>query len=185
LTSVEVFEFSPAGEFETRIDAASMRLESKRWKLTDVVVSSPNAPTAHAETYYLATDLTPDQVGQALASADTVPFWSLAPTANLASRAGVDPGPYRLRFQELLARPLLLAAMALLAGCFSLRFFRSGGIGLMLSGGAASGFVLYIISKLSSEFGGAGLLSPLAAGWSPAILACVVSGTALLYLEDG
>jgi lipopolysaccharide export system permease protein len=185
LTHVEIYEFDAKGDFQDRISGAYMRLEPLRWRIEDVSVASPFAPTTQSKTYFLATEMTPTDVAQALASPDTVPFWNLPAAASLAERAGVDSGPYRLRYQELLALPLLLAAMVLLAGCFSLRLFRLGGVGIMVSGGAFSGFVLYMVSKLSSEFGGAGLLGPLAAGWSPAILACVVGGTVLLYREDG
>ncbi len=185
LTQVEVYEFAPNGDFQDRIDAAGMQLEAGRWRMSDAKVTAPNAPPASADTYYLATQMTQREVDQALDSPDTVPFWSLPAAADLAERAGVNAGPYRSRFQELMARPVLLAAMALLAGCFSLRFFRMGGVGIMVSGGVLSGFVLYIVTKLASEFGNVGLLGPLAAGWAPALLACVVGGTVLLYLEDG
>ena len=185
LTHVEIYEFAADGDFQDLITGAAMHLEPGRWRIDDVTISSPIDPTTHAQTYYLSTEMTLSDVAQALASPDTVPFWRLPAAATLADRAGVDSGPYRLRFQELLALPLLLAAMVLLASCFSLRLFRLGGIGFMVSGGAFSGFVLYMVSKLASEFGGAGLLGPLAAGWSPAILACVVGGTVLLYREDG
>jgi lipopolysaccharide export system permease protein len=185
LRNVEVYELGRNGEFQDRLSASEMILEPGRWRLEHVRIASPTQPPVSADTYYLATNLTLRDVDRALALPETVPFWQLPETAALAQGAGLDANPYRLRYQELLARPLLLAAMVLLAGCFSLRFFRLGGVGIMVSGGALAGFVLYIVSKLASEFGSAGLLGPLAAGWSPAILACVVGGTVLLYLEDG
>ena len=185
LAMVEVFEFNPLGEFIDRIDAASARLEPGRWVLNDVKIAAPGSETTSAETFLLATSLTETEVAQALAPADTVPFWSLPEAAELAEGAGIDASEYRLRFQELLARPALLAAMVLLAACFSLRFFRMGGVGIMVSGGVAAGFVLYVLTRLASEFGGVGLIDARTAGWAPAIVACLVGVTALLHLEDG
>ena len=83
------------------------------------------------------------------------------------AKAGLDPTAYRLKFQELLARPVLLAAMVLVAACFSLRFFRMGGVEVMVSGGVAAGFVLYVATKVINDLGEAGFISAVAAGWSP------------------
>jgi len=73
--------------------------------------------------------------------------------------AGLDARGYRLQFQRLLARPLLLVAMVLVAAAFSLRFFRFGGIAKTLAGGVAAGFVLYIATEIFSDLGGAGTIS--------------------------
>ena len=67
-----------------------------------------------------------------------------------------------------MARPFLLAAMVLLAAAFSLRFFRFGGVQKMVLGGVASGFLLYVLSKVTEDLSKAELLPPVAAAWLPA-----------------
>ena len=79
----------------------------------------------------------------------------------------------------------MLAAMVLIAASFSLRFFRMGGVGLMVSGGVAAGFVLYVCTKLVGDLGGAGFISAPVAGWSPAVVGCLCGVLALLHQEDG
>ena len=118
-------------------------------------------------------------------AADAVPFWDLLPLVRRSEAAGVDANKYYLKFQELVARPLLLAAMVFIAASFSLRFFRFGGIARMVSGGVAAGFVLYVATKLASDLGGAGLLSAPVAAWLPAILGTMLGVLVLLHLEDG
>ena len=76
-------------------------------------------------------------------------------------------------------------AKHLLAAAFSLRFSRMGGVGTTLSYGVASGFVLYIGTKVLSDLGGAGLISPFVAAWSPAIVGVMIGALILLYQEDG
>lgn len=75
--------------------------------------------------------------------------------------------------------------MVLLAASFSLRFSRMGGVGITLSYGVAAGFVLYIGTKVLSDLGGAGLISPFVAAWSPAIVGVMIGALILLYQEDG
>ena len=99
--------------------------------------------------------------------------------------AGLDARGYRLQFQKLLARPLLLVAMVLVAASFSLRFFRFGGVAKTLAGGVAAGFVLYIATEISSDLGGSGAISPLLAAWSPAVVGSMLGTLSLLHSEDG
>jgi lipopolysaccharide export system permease protein len=103
----------------------------------------------------------------------------------MAERAGLTASAYRLQYQKLLARPFMLAAMVLLAAAFSLRFFRMGGVQKMVLGGLASGFMLYIMSKLTDDLSKAELITPAIAAWMPALVGALTGFVALLYLEDG
>jgi lipopolysaccharide export system permease protein len=103
----------------------------------------------------------------------------------MAERAGLTAAGYRLQYQKLLARPFMLAAMVLLAAAFSLRFFRFGGVQKMILGGVASGFLLYVMSKVADDLSKAELLPPIVAAWMPAVVGAMVGLLALLYLEDG
>ena len=107
--------------------------------LHNVVVVTPGFEASTAPTYLLATNLDRSEVAQAFVAPETVSFWRLPGLAEETARAGLDPTAYLLKYQELLARPLMLASMVLVAACFSLRFFRMGGIEYMVSGGVAGG----------------------------------------------
>jgi lipopolysaccharide export system permease protein len=116
---------------------------------------------------------------------ETVSFWDLGKLADQVDRAGLDATPYRLRYQQLIAEPAVLAAMVLVASCFSLRLFRMGGVQQMVSGGVAAGFVLYVATKVVGDLGGVGVISPVVAGWSPALVGCLFGVYVLLHQEDG
>ena len=185
LKGVEVYNFDPQGNFEDRIDAARADLLEGYWRLTDAKIVAPGSETQDSPTYLLATTLKRSDVAQSLAPPETVSFWSLPGLAEQTERAGLDPTAYRLRFQELLALPLTLAAMVLVAACFSLRFFRTGGVEFMVSGGVAAGFVLYVATKIINDLGGAGFVSATVAGWSPGLVGCLFGVYVLLHQEDG
>ena len=103
----------------------------------------------------------------------------------LRSKPALVAAGYRLQYQKLLARPVLLASMVFLAAAVSLRFFRFGGVQKMVLGGVTAGFLLYVGSKVIEDMSKAELLHPVAAAWSPAFVGGVVGLLALLYQEDG
>jgi lipopolysaccharide export system permease protein len=185
LKRLEVFNFDNKGNFIERIDAASAQLRDGYWELRDAKVVTPGFEPFPASTYLLATSLTRREVAQAFVAPETVSFWSLPGLAAQTAQAGLDPTAYLLRYQELLARPLTLAAMVLVAACFSLRFFRMGGVEVMVSGGVAAGFVLYVATKVINDLGEAGFISAPVAGWSPGIVGCLFGVYVLLKQEDG
>ena len=185
LTGVTVYVYTPDGSFAERVDAARGKLLPGVWQLEDVQVTAPGEPARRAGIYLLATDVTPQQMAENFASPDAVPFWDLPAVRAQTETAGLDSTGYRLQFQTLLARPLFLVAMVLIAAAFSLRFFRFGGITVMVCGGVGAGFVLYVATKFVGDLGGAGVLSVPLAAWSPAVVASMLGALALLHQEDG
>jgi lipopolysaccharide export system permease protein len=55
----------------------------------------------------------------------------------------------------------------------------------MVSGGVGAGFVLYVVTKLVTDLGGAGILSAPMAAWAPALMGSLLSVLVLLHQEDG
>jgi lipopolysaccharide export system permease protein len=185
LGSVTAFVFDLENRFLERVDAARAELEPGQWILYDARVTNPGAEPRSLPRYMLPTYLSADQVSQSFVTADAVPFWSLPDVSRKTEAAGLDASAYRLKFQVLLARPLLLIAMVLIAASFSLRFFRMGGVARMVSGGVTAGFVLYVVTKLVTDLGGAGILSAPVAAWSPALVGSMLGVLVLLHQEDG
>ena len=185
LSNVTAFVFEPDGSFLERVAAKAALLQPGVWRFDNARVLSPDEEPRDDKVYLLATHLTPEQLTQAVVAPDDVSFWSLRAVERRTADAGLDTAAYRLRFQTLLARPLLLIAMVLIAATVSLRFFRSGGVTKMVSGGVAAGFMLYVATKLTGDLGGAGILTAAVAAWSPAIVGSMLATFVLLHQEDG
>ncbi|HEX3496209.1 MAG TPA: LPS export ABC transporter permease LptG [Methylocella sp.] len=185
LTSAAAYVYDRAGTFEQRIEAQTGKLLPGVWQFDHVRVTAPGEESFVAGTYLLATGLSPEEAVRGLIAPDSVPFWDLPSLRAAAETVGLDGTRYWLQFHILLARPFLFIAMVLIAAAFSLRFFRFGGIQKMVSGGVGAGFVLYVAVKFVGNLGGAGLLSPLLAAWSPAVVASLLGAFALLNQEDG
>jgi lipopolysaccharide export system permease protein len=185
LGGVSVNIYAPEGGFIERVEAARATLQPGAWLLQDARVSAPGEPATLVDNYLLATDVTPEELAATSAAPQAVPFWDLPRMAKMTVEAGLDALGYQLQFQKLLARPLLLVAMVLVAASFSLRFFRFGGIARTLAGGVAAGFVLYIMTEVLSDLGGAGTISPVLAAWSPTLVGSMLGTLSLLHSEDG
>jgi lipopolysaccharide export system permease protein len=185
LGGVSIFTFDSAGHFQQRIEAQSATLQPGYWLLIGArVYSNGKAPDVE-DSYRLPTNLTLEQVRESFATPETVPFWQLPTYIDMADRAGLGAAGYRLQYQQLLARPFLLAAMVLLAASVSLRFFRFGGVQKMVLSGITAGFLLFVLSKVTEDMSKSELMSPLAAAWIPVAVGGLTGLVALLYQEDG
>jgi lipopolysaccharide export system permease protein len=185
LLGVRIFSFNRDGKFIERVEAESATLQEGNWVLSDVRVLSPASEPQQYDTYLVSTNLTLEQVRGRLARADTLSFWNLPEAIEATERAGLRTERYRLQYQVLLARPLLLIAMVVIAAVVSLRMFRFGGVGKMIVGGVAAGFLLYVVARLAEELGESGMIHPAAAAWFPAVFGALMGCLVLLYQEDG
>ena len=185
LGGVSVYTFDNSGHFQDRIEAKSASLQEGYWLFEDARIYVAGKAPDLEQTYRLPTNLTLEQVRESFATPETVPFWQLPTYIELADRAGLLAARYRLQYQQLLARPFLLAAMVLLAASVSLRFFRFGGVQKMILSGISAGFLLFVLSKITEDMSKSELLSPVAAAWIPAVIGSLTGFVALLYQEDG
>lgn len=184
LSGVNVFLFGPDGKLVERIEARNAQIESGAWRLKEARVLTPGIGLQSYDTYMVATNLTPNQVQESLQS-ETVSFWDLPEAIDAATRVGFGADRYRLQYQSLLARPMLLLAMVLIAASVSLRVFRFGGVGQTILGGVAAGFLLYVSTKLAEDLGEAGIVHPIIAAWFPAVVGALMGVLILLHREDG
>lgn len=185
LTGVSVLVYTADGHFSERIDAESADLGEGYWQLNKARVTPVSGEPETHDTYRLATELTAEQVRQTFVMPDQVSFWELPQFIELARRSGLPTAQFELQYQVLLARPLLLVAMVLVAAAASLRFARLGGIGRTILGGVVAGFLLYVGSELAGNLGRSNLVPPVLAAWSPAFIGALMGFMVLLKQEDG
>ncbi len=185
LSAITVLQFDRNRKFLERVEADTARLQPGYWALENASVTSENGGTRRYQKYFLSTHLERQHVMSSITSEKGVSFWELPRFIEFAERAGLEPERYQLEFQQLLARPILLATMVLIAATCSLRSFRFGGIQTMVIAGLSAGFAFFVFSELSRKVGVSGLVSPTVAAWAPVLVACFLAATVLLHQEDG
>jgi lipopolysaccharide export system permease protein len=180
-----VFRIGPSDKMIDRIEAANAKLLPGDWLLADARLLVPGQMPTAPRAMSLPTDLNVSRIQQSFAAPDALSFWQLPGFIQVLARAGFSTVAHRLRFQALLALPLLCATMALVAAGFSMQTSRRGGIARMIGGGVASGFALFMLSQVAQQFGQSGALPVVLAAWAPAAAGLMLALSLLLHLEDG
>ena len=185
LRGASAMRFDPEGDFIERIDGNQAALVDGAWVFTPAeLTDSAGNERTHPE-YRLPTPLTADDIVGRFTPANHVPLWGLPELAKKAQQAGLASDRYTFQFQALLARPLLLMAMVLVAATVSLRFSRNGGTTSHVDAGLSAGFIVFVLNEIAGDLGSAGLVQPTLAAWVPPLAAGLFGVTALLHLEDG
>ena len=179
-----IFLYAKEDQFVGRIDAAEARLEDGYWNLRDALFSAPREPARHRANARVPTDLTIERIQNSFSPPETLSFWVLPRFIAALEESGFSSVKHRLHWHSLLAVPLLLCAMVLIAAAFSLRFTRRGTWVLVL-GGLLGGFLFYFVSDLMLALGLSGKLPPVLAAWTPAGIFTLVGIAGLFHLEDG
>jgi lipopolysaccharide export system permease protein len=186
LDDVTLFFFNRLSQFTERIDARTVRLEAGDWLIENGTRWQPGkAPPESFASWRLPTQLTLHKIEESFASPDTISFWELPGFIALLKESGFPAQRHRLHYDALLARPFLLCAMVLVAATFSLRMQRRGGVTLMVVGGVAAGFFLYVLSDVIFALGISAKVPVVLAAWTPAGVSLIFGATMLLHLEDG
>lgn len=189
LLGVTFFIYSNDGAgvrtFSERIDATSASLSAGRWRLVDAVGAQIGQRAVRYATLDLPSSLADEEAFERFARPQSTPFWSLPAQVARIEAAGFSSTAYRLRLQQLLATPLMFAAMSILAAAFSLRLMRLGDLARMSVAAVVLGFGFFFVNQAASAFGSAEVIPPWLAAWLPPLLTALAAFTLLFYTEDG
>lgn len=185
LYQVTIFENPEDIEGGQRIDAETAQLDAGTWLLKDVRLHRPDLSVQEMQTMRLPTDLTPERIEESFAAPTTLSFWQLPGFIHELKDAGLSSVRHELYFQSLLARPLLLAAMVVLAAVFGLRRTRQGGIFSTIVLGLCLGLFLFVVNDVIQTIAQSGGMPILLAAWGPALVGLLGGAAALFHSEDG
>jgi lipopolysaccharide export system permease protein len=185
LSEISVFLFEGADQFAGRVDADTAILKPGHWRLENAVSHGVDGLPKKHETYGLPTGLTMANIHDSFAAPETLSFWELPAFISILENAGFSAVRHRLYWHSLLASPLLLCAMVLIAATFSLKLTRRGGALKSVSGALFFGFLLYFLSDLVSALALSARIPEILAAWIPSTVTTLLGVTSILHLEDG
>ncbi|MAS05389.1 MAG: LPS export ABC transporter permease LptG [Ahrensia sp.] len=185
LFDVVFLDLDANNSMRRRIDAAEAQLGDQQWLLSEVEISEAGKTTIERDSMTIPTALDPSVIQQALIAPKMISIFELGGQIDAAKSFGVSANPFRMQYHSLLATPALFVAMALVAATVSMRFVRSGQSAGMILGGMAAGFMLYVVTAVTSSFGSAGIIPPVLAAWLPVAVATLFGVAYLLHREDG
>ena len=185
LRDVVVFNYKDNDRFIGRLDAEKALLEDGFWHLTNAWVHTPEKPPRLEKDYWLATDLTLNRIQDSFAPPETMSFWDLPSFIGTLEKAGFTAVRHRLYWHSLLASPLMMCAMVLIAATFTLRYTRQGGGTFVIGAGVLTGFILYLFTDIVFALGLSDSIPVTLAAWTPVGVATLLGLATLLHLEDG
>lgn len=191
LYSTVFYGFDRDGAPLYRINAAEAALTVSGWTLSDAKIwdlknsEIPESAAILADTYTVASDLTPESIRDSFGTPSSISIWNLPGFITQLDSAGFSARNHIVWFQSELARPLSFVAMVFIGAVFTLRHTRMGRTGLMVLLAVLSGFVVYFVSNLTQLMGQNGQLPVALAVWSPSIAAICLALALLLHFEDG
>lgn len=185
LRGATFFRFDQQGELTQRIDANRAYLRDGYWELQGIEGFADGQRVVSKEAVRVPTGLTAELVQERLSRPETIPLFELPAKVRIAQSFGQKANAFAMQFHSLVALPLLLVAMTLIAATVSMRFARMGQSEIMILGGILAGFLLYVVSVLVKAFGSAGIVPPIIAAWVPVVVAMFFGVTFLLHREDG
>lgn len=172
-----------------RIDAPRGRLEPGQWLLDDAMlhdVRKQGVPRLGArKTLAVPTNLSLQDLENGFAAPGTIPFWALPDHIRTMRETGFEASRLMVHLHALLAQPVMLMAMILLAAAVSFGPPRAHETLVITLSGIAAGFIVFFLSSYLQALGGSGELPPALAAWAPSLISFLCGLSALMVLEDG
>ena len=173
-------------EFSTRFDAARAELsKNSYWQLSTVTENEDGKAPRQFTTISRTTNISWETLRTQSQTGKNPPFWQVTAEIKKAKNAGFDTTRLVMHLHKLLALPLTLIAMAVIAAGASLNMSREGGTLRLLIAGGALGFGVYFIDNLVGAFGETGALPPVVAAWFVPLLVLSCGLIFLSWAEDG
>jgi lipopolysaccharide export system permease protein len=171
--------------FTRRIRAETAQLRPGFWQLTNLVEAIPGGRPMRSTHLAIPTSLSETEMIDRFVTPASLSFWQLPPFIQEARDAGFAPTRYELKWQSLLAYPLLLAAMAGLGAAFSLQLQRLGNLARWGAAGVGIGLFLFFYSQLAGAFAMTQAVPAAVAAWSAPLAGVFIALSIVAFMEDG
>ncbi len=185
LPGMTIFRRDEKGNLIERIDARGATFDSGSWTLEEVTRAQiDTGDSMRIDRMLWDTDFNREELHLLTAHPREM---SLATLTRLVAMAEFGTQPrylYELWLQKKIERPAVTVLMILLSVPLVQHFHRRVGFGWMLAAGVGLGFLYWIFDGLLLSTGEAGLLPPLLAAWTPALVFTAIGLSIAVWNEQ-
>ncbi|MBE6446648.1 MAG: LPS export ABC transporter permease LptG [Alphaproteobacteria bacterium] len=187
LKDLSLFDLDNTGLSERQIESPSAVLQNGQIKLQNAMVIDPMNETLQPVSHLtFDTTLNLERLLEKFDDPQTMSFWRFPRFIRFLKEAGFSARAHEVYFHELIAFPVFLIAMFLVASLFTFPpSNRQGGTFLRVLSSIGSGFLLYFLSRITNVLGHNESLPLILAAWAPALICIPLCLSGLLSLEDG
>ncbi|MCY3880429.1 MAG: LptF/LptG family permease [Rhodobacteraceae bacterium] len=154
----------------------------KSWEIRDSV-ENPEADAQTGEITCFATNLTAAQVRESFVSPTLIPLWQLPQQIQRLELSGFSAVGHQVQFHMELAKPILLAAMVLIGGAFTLRHTRAINLAAAMLASVLCTLGAIFLQEFARILAEVGAISPLISAWVPPAAAIFMAVAVVSYLE--
>lgn len=183
-----IFDINTDGTavFQRRLDAQTAELVTQGyWQLRDVIENAEGEAPQTQSAISLPTSISIEDIRDTTGNKALPPFWDIPETIKKTERAGFSTTSLRMQFNKLLALPIMLIAMTIIAAGVSMHLTREGGTLRLLIIGGVLGFAVYFADNIVSAFGEASALPVILAAWVVPLFVLFFGLSYLARIEDG
>jgi len=175
-----------AAIFERRLDAKEAELVTQGyWQLRDVIENAVGEIPKKQIAISLPTTISIEDIRDKTDNNALPPFWKIPGTIQKTKQAGFSTVSLRMQLNKLLALPIMLIAMTIIAAGVSMHLTREGGTLRLLIIGSTLGFAVYFADNVVSAFGEAAILPIILAAWTIPLFVLFFGVSYLAKIEDG
>ena len=171
--------------FERRLDAKEAKHVPGYWQLSDVIENAEGEITQLQNAVSLPTNISAEDIRDTADIKLIPPFWEIPRAIRKTERAGFSTVSLRMQLNKLLALPIMLIAMTVIAAGVSMHLTREGGTLRLLIIGGVLGFGVYFADNVVSAFGEASALPIILAAWTIPLFVLFSGLSYLARIEDG
>ena len=180
---VYVFKFDAQRHLLSVGEASAASIDSEnRWRLSDYRESrmeGDRVVPSHAPVAELATRLSPEFLGLAIADPESLPGRSLYSYVVHLRQNGLDARVYETAFWSRIARTVAIAVIVVLAVPFAFGPMRSTGTGARTVVGIMLGVAFFLMAKMLESGGAVFNLPPFVVAWLPTVVLTLITAFAV------
>lgn len=187
LDKVSVFEVASDDTFLKQTESDLGTLRDGRLTLHRAFVIDPVAQSGSAEdAVTFRTSMNLERILEKFDEPRTMSFWRFPKFIRFLKESGFSAAAHQMYWHELIAFPVFLISMILIAAAFALPpSSRQGKTLARVLGAILCGFLLYFLSRITNVLGMSSSLPMMFAAWAPSFIAIPLCVSVLLHLEDG
>ena len=141
--------------------------------------------TSH-EVKSFQTELSLERILEKFDAPQTMSFWRFPRFIQFLEESGFSAEQHTMYFHELIAFPMFLLSMLLIAVAGTVSSGnRQGKTFMKVLVSIGGGFVLYFLSRVTNVLGLSGSLPYFLAAWGPSLVCIPLCLSLLLHMEDG
>ncbi len=187
LDRVSIFELSPNGALTRQIESDVAILSKGSLTLPNAFIIDPIHEQSHVrQVESIKTVFSLERILERFDEPRTMSFWRFPKFIRFLKESGFATAEHKMYFHELIAYPIMLVAMLLIAAVFTLPpTTRQGKMMIRIVSAILCGFILYFLGRVTNVLGLSQSLPFILAAWGPALIVIPLCISALLHLEDG